>query len=47
MNLADMNATCGHDDLLGYFTNTPCKQCMTEAAQQAGFYPTPIPEPPF
>ena len=23
----DMNATCGHDDILGYLTNNPCVKC--------------------
>jgi hypothetical protein len=23
-----MNATCGHDDMLGYLTNTPCANCV-------------------
>jgi hypothetical protein len=24
-------ARCGHDDLLGYFTNTPCAKCVRKA----------------
>ena len=23
----DMNATCGHGDILGYLTNKPCAKC--------------------
>ena len=23
-----MNAICGHEDMLGYFTNTPCLKCV-------------------
>lgn len=22
-----MNATCGHEDMLGYLTNNPCAKC--------------------
>jgi hypothetical protein len=40
-------AACGHDDLLGYFTNTPCKPCMIAQAKATGFFPTPDPTPPF
>jgi hypothetical protein len=24
-----MLATCGHEDSLGYFANTPCGKCVT------------------
>lgn len=30
-----MNATCGHHDMLGYFTNTPCDKCVREAHKRA------------
>ena len=23
----DINATCGHEDMLGYLTNNPCAKC--------------------
>lgn len=32
-----LTATCGDDDLLGYFTNTPCQACITKRAKEEGF----------
>lgn len=32
-----LTATCGDDDLLGYFTNTPCQACITKRAKKEGF----------
>ncbi len=29
-------ATCGHDDPIGYFTNTPCKACITKRLKKEG-----------
>ena len=28
-------ATCGHGDLLGYFTNLPCGKCVRKAHKKA------------
>ena len=28
-------AKCGHADLLGYFTNTPCGKCVRKAHKKA------------
>lgn len=28
-------ARCGHEDLLGYFTNLPCGKCVRKAHKKA------------
>ena len=28
-------AKCGHEDSLGYFTNTPCGKCVRKAHKKA------------
>lgn len=28
-------ARCGHEDLLGYFANTPCGKCVRKAHRKA------------
>ena len=30
-----MIAKCGHGDIMGYFTNTPCIKCVREAHKKA------------
>ena len=35
LELDKMLATCGHDDLLGYFSNTPCRKCVDKAHAKA------------
>jgi hypothetical protein len=30
-----MLATCGHEDSLGYFANTPCGKCVRKAHRKA------------
>ena len=30
-----MTATCGHGDIMGYFTNTPCIKCVRKAHKKA------------
>jgi len=30
-----MTAKCGHNDMLGYVTNTPCGKCVREAHKKA------------
>ena len=36
MNTETLTATCGDDDLLGYFTNTPCQACITKRLKEEG-----------
>ena len=45
--LEEAKAPCGHEDLLGFFTATPCKECIVVEAQRVGLFPVPLPEPPF
>lgn len=30
-----MIAKCGHGDIMGYFTNTPCIKCVRESHKRA------------
>ena len=45
--LEEAKAPCGHEDLLGFFAATPCKECIVVEAQRVGLFPVPLPEPPF
>lgn len=36
MKIDTLTATCGHDDLLGYFTSTPCQACITKRLKEEG-----------
>ena len=36
-----LTATCGHNDPLGYFTNTPCHKCTVKAHRSVTHPNTP------